>query len=362
MASVEGGRGYVPSLRRSNQEQWAWPLYILGTITAGGAYIASLVFLDWMTIAISVTTAALMFIFAWLERNLISKLVKFPLLTYLGIGVLFIGHYLLLPLINGESDWVGTWPIFTAGLCAILIALAWLLKRNPFEEIYSIPLRWSGLGLMAVPMLWALMLFFVSLTSNPEPQLVAITYVIAGMAFIGDSIMRRSVREAYLGIGASLIVIWAVLYALNIYEPQAYIIPVGLIILGVGWYEKTRENYRFYKFLTYTGLILLMGSAFIQSIPRGAYIYAILVAVEGILAVVWGMRTHCRCFVQVGGFALIAIAVVQLGPGFIDLPRWIQIGLTGAILLGGGMAALFKREQIINTRRRLTDEWRQWNP
>ena len=90
--------------------------------------------------------------------------------------------------------------------------------------------------------------------------------------------------------------------------------------------------------------------------------YAILVAVEGILAVVWGMRTHCRCFVQVGGFALIANAVVQLGPGFIDLPRWIQIGLTGAILLGGGMAALFKREQIINTRRRLTDEWRQWNP
>jgi hypothetical protein len=132
--------------------------------------------------------------------------------------------------------------------------------------------------------------------------------------------------------------------------------------LGIGWYERTREEYLLYKILTYAGLILLMGTAFIQSIPRGAYTYAILVGIEGLIAVVWGVRTHCRCYVQVGGLALIANAVVQLGPGFIYLPRWIQIGLTGAILLGGGMAALFKREQILNTRQRITDEWRQWNP
>jgi len=64
----------------------------------------------------------------------------------------------------------------------------------------------------------------------------------------------------------------------------------------------------------------------------------------------------------VGGLALIANAIAQLGPGFVELPRWIQLGVTGGILLGGGLAALFKREQILATRQRLTEEWRQWEP
>jgi hypothetical protein len=88
----------------------------------------------------------------------------------------------------------------------------------------------------------------------------------------------------------------------------------------------------------------------------------LLVATESILSLAWGIFSHCRCYVQVGGLALIANAVFQLGPGLINLPRWIQIGLTGAILLGGGLVALFKREEIISTRRKVTNGWRQWNP
>jgi hypothetical protein len=59
---------------------------------------------------------------------------------------------------------------------------------------------------------------------------------------------------------------------------------------------------------------------------------------------------------------LIANAIAQLGPGFVELPRWIQIGVTGGILLGGGLVTLFKREQILAARQRLTKEWRQWEP
>lgn len=351
--------GFV--LRRSYHDRWSWPLYTLGTITIGGAYIASLTFMDWITIGISITTATLMFLFAWLERDLFTKLLKFPLLTYLGIMVVFIGHFLLLYLIFDESYLVGTGSIITAVLCAVFIALGWIFKREAIEEIYSIPLRWSGLVLMAAPMLGALVPSFFSF-SDEYGNRIALTYGIAAVAFICDAIMNRSARESYLGIGSFLVAIWALLFGLEISEPQAYIIPAGVMILGIGGYEKKQGKFLLYKLLTYSGLILLMGSAFIQSIPRGAYIYAVLVGVEAIIAVLWGVRSRCRCFVQVGGIALIANAIVQLGPGFIDLPRWIQIGLTGAILLGGGMAALFRRDQIISTRRRLTDEWRQWNP
>jgi hypothetical protein len=350
------------TLRRTNQDRWSWPLYIVGAINICCSYIISLAFANWLTIGISAILAILMFSFAWLERKLIAKLVKIPLLTYLGIGVLFIGHFYLLFLTAGEGVWDFVWPAYTAGLCAIFVALAWLLKRDPIEPIYSIPLRWSGLSLMAIPLMGSLLMFFISLATEPNPTIVAVTFGLAGGTFAGDALLRRSIREAYLGLGAILIVIWAVLFALNISEPQAYIIPIGLTLLGIGWYERSRGGILPYKILTYAGLILLMGSAFIQSIPRGAYGYAILVGFESLLSIGWGIRSHCRCYIQVGGLALFANAVVQLGPGFIYLPRWIQIGLTGAILLGGGMGALFKREQILNTRQRLTDEWRQWNP
>jgi hypothetical protein len=349
-------------LQRTNQDRWSWPLYTLGAINIIGSYVISLRFVDWITVGISGVLAVLMFSFAWLERQFITKYVKIPLLTYLGIGILFIAHFVLLFLVAGQGSWDSIWPPYTAGLCGIFILFAWLLQRDPLESIYSVPLRWSGLGLLGIPMWGSLIIFIVSLTIDPDPVIVAVTFAIAGVAIAGDAVMRRSLREAYFSFGSLIIVIWAVLYALNIHEPQAYIIPVGLTILGIGWYEKTQEEYLLYKLLTYTGLVLLMGTAFIQSIPQGAYLYAILVGVEGMLSIAWGIRSHCRCFVQIGSVALIANAVVQLGPGFIDLPRWIQIGLTGAILLGGGMAALFKREQILDTRQRITDEWRQWNP
>jgi hypothetical protein len=51
---------------------------------------------------------------------------------------------------------------------------------------------------------------------------------------------------------------------------------------------------------------------------------------------------------------------VQLGAGFVDLSRWVQIGLTGGILFGGGLLALSKREQLLATRERFTKTWREW--
>jgi hypothetical protein len=46
----------------------------------------------------------------------------------------------------------------------------------------------------------------------------------------------------------------------------------------------------------------------------------------------------------------------------IALSGWIQLGLVGTILFGGGLLALVKREELLVARRRLTEEWRQWAP
>jgi hypothetical protein len=110
------------------------------------------------------------------------------------------------------------------------------------------------------------------------------------------------------------------------------------------------------------GMVVLMGSAFIQSLGAGNWPYALLLTAESVVAIAWGVRRHLKRCVQVGGLALLANAIAQLGPAFIELSGWIQIGLIGALLLGSGMLALFKREELLATRQRLTTEWGKWGP
>jgi hypothetical protein len=110
------------------------------------------------------------------------------------------------------------------------------------------------------------------------------------------------------------------------------------------------------------GLVVLMGSAFVQSLGRGHWPYALLLLAESLVVIGWGVRMHLRRCIQVGGLALLANGVAQLGPAFVDLSGWIQLGLTGAILLSIGIIALVKREEILAARQRLTQEWRQWQP
>ena len=348
-----GGLG----LRRAGEGRWAWPLHLTGTVDLAVAYLAGLFIGGWLAVGLSAVLALLLLAFAWLDRAGFVKLKLPPLLTYLGIAVVFVGHYYVLGVIGGSHAW-DVWPAYTAGLCALFVALAWLLRREPLADLYATPLRRAGLWLMAVPMAGSVLVLLFSF----EPLVLAVTFAIVGITYAGDAALRRILGLAYLGIGAFVVVIWAVLMALDISEPQAYVIPLGLALLGAGWNERRREQNISYRLPTLLGLAALMGSALVQSLPRGAFVYALLLLVESLASLGWGIRNRLRGYVQVGGAALIANAVAQLGPAFVELSGWIQLGLTGTILLGGGMAALAKREEILAARQRLTQEWRQWEP
>jgi len=338
-------------LRRSAQHRWAWPLYLVGVLNLAVTYLPGFYYGGWLMIGLSLSLSILTLGFSWLERKFLAQIKAAPILTYLGIGVIFIVHFFLLEIIFPVT-WDNVWPAYTAALCAVFVAAAWLLRKEPLTGIYSKPFHISGLLLTIIPLIGSIAIF--------EPLLVAITYGIAGITFIVDAALRRILYLAYLGIGAFIVVIWAVLAELGVSEPQAYVVPVGAALLGVGWYERTRQGGLKYSIPTILGLFILMGSAFIQSLPSDGFVYAIILLGESMLAVYWGIRTHSRGYVQLGVIAIMANAVVQLGPGFVDLPRWIQIGLTGIILFGGGMSALFKKEAILKTRKKLTEEWRRW--
>ena len=195
---------------------------------------------------------------------------------------------------------------------------------------------------------------FVITTAIPP----MITYALAAAIFSVDAAMRRNWLIGYLGSGAFVVLIWYSLSYLGVEEWQAYLLPAGLGLLLLGWNEQRLARRGVYRLATLIGLSVLMVSAFYQSLFDTWY--AALLLVECLFALGWGIRTRSRIYVQAGVAALLVVAVAQLGPAFIELPRWVEVGIIGSLLLGGGLVALFRRERIVTTRKNLSNEWKKW--
>jgi hypothetical protein len=340
------------ALKRGRQERWVWPLYLVGALDVGLALVGALVAGEWLAVGIATATTAVLFGFAWWEQASFVQL-PFSPLGGAAVGVLFVGFFFLLDALAGPRI-VETWPPYAAGLCALFVLLGWLLRRDPLGPLYGTPFRYAGLCLMVVPAVGAVV--------TMDWTLMAVTYAIAAATYAGEAAARRILNLAYLALGILVLVIWMVLAALEMAEPQAYAVPLGLAMLGAGWNQRRRQLQGTYVWPTIAGLLVLMGSAFVQSLDSRGQVYAVMLLAESVASIAWGIRSRTRCYCQVGGLALLLNTVAQLGPSFMDLHRWIQIGVTGALLLGGGLLALFKRDEILTTRRQLTEQWRQWGP
>jgi len=250
------------------------------------------------------------------------------------------------------------WTQIAAGAGFLIIGSTWLMKNWKIKEIYSESLLWGGLSSLAVPLIGVLTLIVSSGTYLPA----VVVFAIIGMVTILDGFIRDVTYLKYTGGLSFVFMIWTLLGFYQITELQAYIIPLGALLLGAGWYEKVRYNGRLYRLFTILGCLLLLGTAFYQSIPQGAWKYALLVGIESLAAIIWGIKNQTRGYVRLGGIALIANSLTQFIPSFLEWSRWMQIGLTGTLLLGMGLVALFMRERLLETRKKLTTEWQSWEP
>jgi hypothetical protein len=339
--------------RGSLVELYGAPLRWAGLVLLGITAVSSTVH---AIVAPGLTGALVTVAIAALTYGFDGTLRRVRWLAWTTVAAVFVEHFFVMGALGMRIE--GIWPAITATLCAAFVALAWLLRRSWLGDLYEVPLWWGGLALMALPLLAAVALQFFGDWS----VLLAVTYAIAGLAYLADGTLRRKLWLVYIGIGALVVVIWGVLMALEIREPQAYIFPVGLALLGIGWNERRHGRSLQYQACTVPGMAVLMGSAFIQSLGAGNWPYALLLTAESAVAMGWGVWRHLKRCVQVGGAALLANAIAQLGPAFAELSGWIQLGLIGSLLLGGGMLALLKREELLVARQRLTTEWGTWEP
>jgi len=334
---------------RTRASVYHWPLRL------GGLVLMVIPLLGALLIS-TAWISALVFVVCGVVYLLDSGLRRLAWMAYPGIAAVFVSHFFFRELIwpSGEVYWLPT----AAGVCGLFVILSWLMRGNSLLDIYYLPFRLGGLVLMFVPLGG---IFLDVLIAN-NFLVYTVTLWVAGTIYLGDAIFSRYPFIGYWGLFNYVAAIWTALINFNVEELQAYVFPLGLLLLGMGWYERVRYQGRFYRLFAMTGTIILLGTAFYQSLPRTAWKFALLVGIECVIAVIWGIRTHSRSMVLLGGITLIANALVQFIPGFLEWSRWMQIGLTGSILLGLGIFALFRREKLLETREKLSTEWSSWNP
>lgn len=336
-------------LRKRAHAEWSWPLLLIGTLDLAASYALGLILGGSVAIALSIAFALLSLAVAWVEQESFAGLGIPPLPTYLAAALLFTGHFYLL---DSSFRAENTWPALTAGLCAFLGGLGILLHSAPISHVYATPLRRAGHLLMLIPLGGA-----VAISS---PALIAMTFGIAAILYGINAAAQRSARLAYLSAGMLVVVILAVLRLMDVTELQAYAFPLGTGLLLIGEIERRHGHRPLHLIPMLLGSLILMLSALYQSLDEASY--ALLLLTESLVSIGWGIRYRSRIHVSIGGLALFANALVELGPAFVSLPRWIQLGITGSLLLSGGLVALIQRQRLLEAHRRLADRWRCWEP
>ncbi len=349
----------VAALSRDRSRLWCQLAYAAGALNLAAAYAgAQTVDPVAIRIGLAFLLAAAFIAIAWRERkDLFTIGHGAGGLTAAALIFIYVGHIQLMlelkPYFPGQID---TAAIVTVVLCASFVLIGLTQRAKIRNLLFGQPLNWLGLGLMLLPL--------TNATNNRN--IFATVAAIAGLTILFDGWKRTDAQswrlyQLYIGIGVLFASYFAILDANSITNLQAYALPLGLALVLIGWNERRRNVTLTYLAFSLAGLVVLFGSAFVQSL-EDSVIYAYLLLVESVIAVRWGIITRSRGYVQLGIIALVANGIAQFGPAFNELPRFAQVGSIGSILLLGGMLALFQREKLLATQDTWRREWAKWNP
>jgi hypothetical protein len=223
------------------------------------------------------------------------------------------------------------------------------LFQEPRLQIWEAPLWWGGwllsgaslMGMVAVGANVAgltvralLRQPLLTPADVPRVQMVVAVLAILGLFYLAAALAER---WYWLGYGAVLLLLgaWSVEWLLlwNLREVQWYAIPAGVYLLGVGYLEWTAGSRTLARWIDRAALVLLLGSAFWQSLGADGTPYALLMGTEGLLVGWWGSTRRLRRFLYAGVAGVTLDVSGQLVEPLLSANRWIVFGVTGMLLV-----------------------------
>jgi hypothetical protein len=186
-----------------------------------------------------------------------------------------------------------------------------------------------------------------SVVDNGQATAAALGF--AGVLYLAIAYRGRYQQLGYLAV-ALLELAWVLLMlGREISQPQLYAVPIGLYFVGIGVLERRRGRIRYANILEGFGLAIILLTSFIQSLnPTGGFPYFLLLLVESLLTIAWGVVRNVKVpfFIGLGASILNIVAQLVLVATINDLWRWIIILGTGLLVVSLGILIERKRESV----------------
>ncbi|MCI0727489.1 MAG: hypothetical protein L0332_12310, partial [Chloroflexi bacterium] len=227
----------------------------------------------------------------------------------------------------------------------------WLLSGLSLLWMFNVGVNVTGLIVRAIfrqPLLEP--------AETPRVQMVVAVLAILGLFYLAAALVDGKRWLGYWAIGlllAAWSLEWLLLWGQR--EVQWYALPAGIYLLGIGYLEWREGNRGLACWVDRAALLLLLGSAFWQSLGADGWPYALLMGGEGLLVVWWGSTRRLRRFLYAGVIGVTVDVAGQLIDPLLSANRWIVFGAAGLALVA--LAILVERR--LETALALTQEVRQ---
>jgi hypothetical protein len=242
------------------------------------------------------------------------------------------------------------------GLYLLGRILDWLSARVKSLTVWLTPLTHSSLTLTAIAVVINLPTVMNHMTAT------AATFAFAGALYVAIAYRGRMYRLGYLGM-ALLELAWVLALIINdVAQPQWYAIPGGLYFIGLGYMEWRKDKSKYAVALEILGLGVLLVTSFAQSLSAQGLPYFVLLMVEGLLAIWWGVlqKRKIPFFTGIVASAINIVAQVIVLINVYDINRWLVAFGVGLLIMVVAIYIERSREGLRARARELSETLEKW--
>ncbi len=199
----------------------------------------------------------------------------------------------------------------------------------------------------------AVLLGLAAVAGGPDSALATnLTVVGSGVCLV--AVLFRD-RNAFGWLGAAVLALaTAVRVVDHVTAPEAYTLPAAALLLAVGLWRLGREPQARSIALLGSGLSLAVVPSLLLALDDPVSTRGALVAAGGLVAL--GVGGWCRLLAPFlfGAVTTALLALRHLEPVAEAVPRWVTLGLVGAVLLAVGVTWEARLRNLQTARRYLT--------
>ena len=180
------------------------------------------------------------------------------------------------------------------------------------------------------------------------------SWTLAGLGVLALATALRPDRRRAAALGGLLLTAssWVRLHDAGVTAPEPYVLPLAALALALGHLRRRREpgtpSWSAYG----PGLSLALVPSLLQSFEDASLTRPLLLALAASAVVLVGAGTRLQAPLAIGGAVLAVDALQLLGPYAAALPRWLSLGVVGALLLAVGATYEQRRQDVDRLRER----------